>query len=303
MGRYEDKTGSDLSSIISLNAFVSLYLIYRFSVIIEQAKKLSDIAGFTTRMAQLWEEIDRADEIHYKPMRHSELSVVASDLGVCTPEGVQLISNLDLQISKGDSLIITGPNGVGKTSLLRVLAGLWRPSRGSVCIPLDRAQSPAVFFLPQAPYIISGSLRDQLSYPGRNPGADQNNTRLCSDAEINRILDQVRLEHIVNTLDTAAENRHLAVFDRPFPVQFWLKALSPGEQQKISIGRVLFWNPIFAILDECTSSLDTASECIIYQVLIDAGITLVSVGHREELRKYHRKQLHLSVDGHTLSEI
>ncbi|KAJ2815088.1 hypothetical protein GGI24_006165, partial [Coemansia furcata] len=56
LGKYDAKTGSELSSIISMNAFVSLYLIYRFSVVIEQAKKLTDIAGYTARIVQLWEE-------------------------------------------------------------------------------------------------------------------------------------------------------------------------------------------------------------------------------------------------------
>ncbi|KAJ2596014.1 hypothetical protein H4R99_005099 [Coemansia sp. RSA 1722] len=308
MGRYEDKSGSDLSSIISLNAFVSLYLIYRFSVIIEQTKKLSDVAGFTTRIVQLWEEVDRADLMRYKPVRHEDSSIEAVGLAVQTPAGARLISSLDLRITRGDSLIITGPNGVGKTSLLRSLAGLWRPALGSVSIPHDRPESPAVFFLPQTPYIVAGSLRDQLSYPGRNPSTAANphgSPRLCTDSEILRILDQVGLTHIVHALDTSSvmEYQHLSVHDRPFPVQFWLKALSPGEQQKISVGRVLFWSPMFAILDECTSSLDARSECAIYQALIAADITLVSVGHRDELQKYHKRRLHLTTDRYTLSEI
>ncbi|KAJ1884783.1 hypothetical protein LPJ66_010441, partial [Kickxella alabastrina] len=67
MGRYDDKSGSEMSGIISLNAFVSLYLIYRFSVVIEQTRKLTDVAGFTARIVQLWEEIDGMNDNRYVP--------------------------------------------------------------------------------------------------------------------------------------------------------------------------------------------------------------------------------------------
>ncbi|KAJ1838976.1 hypothetical protein LPJ73_006910, partial [Coemansia sp. RSA 2703] len=137
LGRYDDRSGGDLSSVISMNAFVSLYLIYRFSLVIEQAKKLADVAGFGTRIVQLWEAADWLDgQVTEQVERNTEGKIMTQGLCVAAPRsGHQLVANLDLQLSAGDSLLITGANGVGKTSLLRVLAGLWPPASGTVSLP------------------------------------------------------------------------------------------------------------------------------------------------------------------------
>ncbi|KAJ2458205.1 hypothetical protein GGF42_002217 [Coemansia sp. RSA 2424] len=296
MGKYDAKSGSELSSIISMNAFVSMYLIYRFSVIIEQAKRLSDIAGYTTRIVQLWEEVDRIDSVAEddEPV-DDDTRIVAEDVAVCTPSGEQLlVAALNVEVVAGRSLIITGPNGVGKTSVLRTLCGLWRPAAGSVRVPRSE-----VFFLPQAAYITSGSLREQLSYPGQQWGNGRAAVRVCGDADLAQLLSTVGLAQLVSRISSAtgaAAADHLA-YDRPHPVQFWLKVLSPGEQQKISAARVLFWRPRFAVLDECTSALDSAAEASVYQALADAGITLVSVSHRQSLLKYHKMRLDLLPQG------
>ncbi|KAJ2023629.1 hypothetical protein H4S03_009282, partial [Coemansia sp. S3946] len=286
LGKYDGKTGSELSSIVSMNAFVSMYLIYRFSVVIEQAKKLTDIAGYTARIVQLWEEVDRVEdtEEQEEDAADDDMRIVAENVTVSTPSGEQvLVSALTVDVAAGRSLIITGANGVGKTSVLRTLCGLWRPAAGSVRVPRRE-----LFFLPQTAYIVAGSLREQLSYPGQQRG-DNGSVRVCGDADLARILSAVGLAQLVGRISSATGASgadHLA-YDRPYPVQFWLKVLSPGEQQKISAARVLFWRPRFAILDECTSALDAAAEASVYQALVDAGITLVSVSHRQSLFKYH----------------
>ncbi|KAJ2748009.1 hypothetical protein GGI20_000096 [Coemansia sp. BCRC 34301] len=298
MGRYDTKTGSELSSIISMNAFVSMYLIYRFSVVIEQAKKLSDIAGYTTRIVQLWEEVDRIDSVEGNDEAAEDCDdtrISAEDVTVCTPSGKQLlVAALNVEVVAGQSLIITGPNGTGKTSVLRTLCGLWCPAAGSVRVPRRE-----VFFLPQLAYIVSGSLREQLSYPGQQWGHDSGSVRVCGDADLAQILSAVGLAYLVSRISSvtgATAASHLA-YDRPYPVQFWLKILSPGEQQKMSAARVLFWRPRFAILDECTSALDAAAEASVYQAFVDAGITLVSVSHRQSLLKYHKMRLDLLPQG------
>ncbi|KAJ1718872.1 hypothetical protein LPJ53_006248 [Coemansia erecta] len=297
LGRYDDRSGGDLSSVISMNAFVSLYLIYRFSLVIEQAKRLADVAGFGTRIVQLWEAADWLDrQASEQAVRNTEGKVVTQGLCVGAPrDGRLLVSNLDLQLGPGDSLLITGPNGVGKTSLLRVLAGLWPPASGTLSLPAAAAH--AVFFLPQQAYMVAGSLREQLSYPWTTSGQ----SRVCSDGELARVLALVGLEHVPRMLEGEGEGdeqqRQLGVYDRWVSAQTWARVLSPGERQRMSIGRVLFWRPTFAILDECTSSLDVAAEERVYAAMQEAGITVVSVGHRAELQRFHRRRLHLLADG------
>ncbi|KAJ2354580.1 hypothetical protein GGF43_003176 [Coemansia sp. RSA 2618] len=285
MGSYDGLSGAELSSVISRNAFVSLYLIYRFSVVIEQAKRVAELAGYAARVVQLWEALDRADtdsdvepDTGGAPYTAEDKDIVVSELTVATPGGAVLVSNLGMRVSTGESLVVTGPPGSGKTSLLRALCGVWQPARGTVRVPRS-----GVFFLPQTPYIAGGSLREQLSYPGEWGGR----ARACSDTETARLLSAVGLAHIL---------RRAGHIDRPWSVQEWLQMMSPGEQQKLSIARVLFWRPLFAVLDEATSALDAAAEAALYRALLDAAITVVSVSHHDGLNAFHKR--HLALDGH-----
>ncbi|KAJ1731419.1 hypothetical protein LPJ61_002547 [Coemansia biformis] len=286
MGRYDDKSGAELSSLISMNAFVSIYLIFRFSTVIEQVKRLADVAGYVTRVAQLWEELDGRASAAGQPgggRRGARgTAIVASGLAVCAPGGAQLVSGLDLEVGPGDSLLITGRTGAGKTAILRTLCGLWPAAGGEVRLP-HADGAPDVFFLPQTPYIVGGSLRDQISYPGSWGGRQ----RECSDGDIGSLLSAVGLARLGSVVGGAPG------FDQRRPAQEWLQLLSPGEQQKISMARVLFWRPAFAALDECTSALDAASEEVLYRALLSAGITPVSISHHESLARFHRRQLRL----------
>lgn len=74
----------------------------------------------------------------------------------------------------------------------------------------------------------------------------------------------------------------------------WTEVLSPGEQQRIGLGRVLFHKPCFAILDESTSNVDESLETQFYNTCKEQKITLVSVSHKSGLKKFH--QLHLEID-------
>ncbi|PIA14668.1 ATP-binding cassette sub-family D member 4-like protein [Coemansia reversa NRRL 1564] len=298
MGTYDDKSGTELSSLISVNAFVSIYLIYRFTSVIELTKRMADVAGYATRLVQLWEELDRLDMEAESYDAESGASmcdsavIVARGLDVCTPNGAQLVTGLDLEIGVQDPLVITGPNGAGKTALLRTLCGLWRPGGGEVQLARSNGALD-VFFLPQTPYIIGGSLREQLCYPGLWGGRHA----MCYNADIVRILAAVGLSHVADVVG-------ISNLDYPYKVQTWLRLLSPGERQMMSIARVLFWRPKFVMLDECTSALDASAAEALYRAMLDAGITVVSVSHSAHLERFHSRRLHLDgCGGHTIHDI
>lgn len=187
--------------------------------------------------------------------------------------GRTLINDISLTINPGEGMMIVGPSGCGKSSLLRAIAGLWHSGSGRIAQPA----AAEMLFLPQRPYMLLGSLRSQLLYPLQE--------REIADDELQRLLERVNLPDLAarfGGLDTELD---------------WAKVLSVGEQQRVAFARVLLIAPRYAILDEATSALDEANEGSLYQQLASTTTTLVSVGHRLSILKYHPQVLELTGDG------
>ena len=192
---------------------------------------------------------------------------------VRTPGGSQLVDPLDLRLEPGDSMVVTGRSGTGKTTLLRSLAQMWPYTSGTVQRPADGHQT---MFLSQMPYVPLGDLRTVVSYPA---AAGE-----ISDEELQQVLAKVALPHLTNRLNEEED---------------WAKVLSPGEQQRVAFARILLTRPKVALLDEATSALDEGLEFVVY----DLGRTelpetvLVSVSHRPAVDQYHEQHLELLGDG------
>jgi vitamin B12/bleomycin/antimicrobial peptide transport system ATP-binding/permease protein len=188
-----------------------------------------------------------------------------------TPNGERtLVTDLSVTLAKGEGLLVRGPSGCGKSSLLRSIVGLWDAGSGTILRPpLDQ-----MLFLPQKPYMVLGTLRDQLLYPKVDMKID--------DQHLRQILVQVNLPDL---------EQRSGGFDAE---QNWGEVLSLGEQQRLIFARLLLNKPNYAILDEATSALDPQNEKSLYQQLQSSGMTFLSVGHRESLSDYHQSVLDLT---------
>lgn len=197
--------------------------------------------------------------------------VIFQHLSVKSPMGKILIKDLNLTLTQGNSLLIQGQSGVGKTTLLRTIAGLWSYAEGKIFCPQHNT-----LFLSQRPYLPQGNLLTALYYPDTTENVDL--------AKITRVLEQVQLAHLQDRLEQE---------------QDWSRILSLGEQQRLAFARLLLHKPKVAFLDEASASLDEGMEYAMYRLIREElpNTTIISVGHRSTLVPLHQQQLELHTDG------
>lgn len=272
-----------------------------------------------------------------------------------SPAAQPLAVDLSLRVRLGDRVLVVGRSGAGKSSLLRVAAGLWTQGSGTVK-RLDRAEA---FFIPQVPFMPQGSLRDQLLFPrvaDGGPRASRAFAALPGPAlrvggvaiEVPRVRDALLHGSRARALDQLASLPRDGARSEPGPAALvsgatlpgspgavsavptdaellsllsliglshlaqrhggldaeadWPRELSPGEQQRIAIGRALARGGArgglqLALLDEASAALDAAWEGKLYALLCEASGAMVSVGHRMELVRYHTHVLQAKGDG------
>lgn len=272
------------------------------------------------------------------PIEKQQMLVDLENLTVQTPSGTTLVRDLSLVINKNEHLLVTGPSGSGKTSLLRAMSGLWSTGKGKIIFYVKDGEDnqlsissgvahlevdtgndkygelgrpsnrnyKGIFFLPQRPYMVLGTLRQQLLYPtwaedaistagstkptgslpflmqAPNSEHTSENPSKPTTEDLIQVLEDVRLGYILSrfsSLDTSYE---------------WSSVLSLGEQQRLAFARLLLSKPQLVLLDESTSALDEANEAHLYQQIEKAGITYISVGHRRTLYDFHKKNLRIS---------
>ncbi len=239
-------------------------------------QRLAELAAVIQRLGSFQDtltvntESSKTHQINYQTGNQ----VSFSHLTLNTPDqSKELVHDLSLDVPNEDGIVIMGPSGVGKSSLLRAIAGLWNNGSGEI----TRPPLVKIMFLPQRPYMILGSLRDQLLYP--------HTSRDISPQELQTTLEKVNLGDLIERVGGLEAELN------------WSDVLSLGEQQRLAFARLLLTQPHYAILDEATSALDVDNEKHLYDLLKASDINYISVAHRPTVIPYHRHILKLMGQG------
>lgn len=197
---------------------------------------------------------------------------------IVSPEGKLLVADLTFAVTRGFNVMVTGPNGCGKSSLFRVIGGLW-PLHSGV---LTKPPKEEILFVPQKPYLVLGTLRDQIIYP-----------HTVTDMKRLGVTDE-DLKQLLAIVDPQQKITTDWKFDE---IRDWFYAFSGGQKQRVAMARLFYHRPKYAILDECTSAVSDEIEDKIYETCKELGITIFTVSHRKNLARHHDKVLHFDGRG------
>ena len=291
------KAASDHTESFVKNRRILLSSSDAFGRIMFSYKEVTELAGYTSRVATLLDVMDEVAAGRFEKKLVSSASteenaavlrgrggveegndIEFEDVPIVSPNGDVLVRKMSFKIKPGEHLLIIGPNGCGKSSLFRILGGLWPAYSGHVKKPAFSD----LFYIPQRPYLSRGDLRSQIIYPD---SLYEFRAKQGSDAELLDILKTLEIDHVVN---------------RPGgwdAIEEWRDVFSGGIQQRIAMARLFYHKPKYAILDECTSSVTMEMERKMYETAKSLGTTLMTVSHRRSLWKYHSKILQFDGQG------
>jgi vitamin B12/bleomycin/antimicrobial peptide transport system ATP-binding/permease protein len=243
-----------------------------FSWLVENYPRLADWTASASRVASLLVSLDRLERAEEEGPTGRIVRTPAEggalrlrDVSVTLDDGSAVVNEADLEIARGEKVLVVGESGTGKSTLVRAIAGLWPWGSGEIQVKFE-----GLCLMPQKPYLPLGTLRRAVAYPLSPDDVD--------DAVIRTTLEDVGLGYLLDRLDDDVS---------------WEHALSGGEQQRLAFARVLIQRPDTIVMDEATAALDVLSQEQLMRLLLERlpDVTVISVGHRPELEAFHTRKL------------
>ena len=222
-------------------------------------------------MGRIDDVLDTPTETDGRELRHApRLTGAVRAEGVTFgyhQNGPAAVDGADLEVRPGQVLAIVGRSGSGKSTMGRLLLGLYQPSAGRVLLDgIDlatlhpRSVRSQIGVVTQNPYVFGQSIRDNLVLGDPSMGLD----RLEKAAELAGIADDIRAMPMgweTPLVDAGA-------------------SLSGGQRQRLALARALAPQPRILLLDEATSSLDTVTEAAVHANIAALGCTVIVIAHR-----------------------
>jgi putative ATP-binding cassette transporter len=199
---------------------------------------------------------------------NSKNIIAVKNLNIYTPHDEKMLEKINLTFEHGKNYLIKGASGIGKSTLIRVIARIWPYGGGSIDLPARKK----IMYIPQKAYMPIGSLKEALIFPDNTDIADE---------KLIAVLKACSLPELVSRLHD---------------VSMWSEQLSPGELQRVAIARVLLNKPDWVFLDESTSALDLPHEKLLYELIKKElpHCSIVSVGHQPSVELFHEHQVDLT---------
>ena len=239
---------------------------------VDNFARAADWRAALHRVAVFHEALEEVDEREEEPgiklVPHPEGHLVFENVGVWLSDGGVVISDATTEILPGERVLVVGDSGIGKSTLMRAIGGLWPWGTGTIYLP----PREEMMFLPQRPYMPLGTLRAAVAYPA-SPDS-------FTTEQIAAALERTGLPDFADRIDV--EER-------------WDRLMSLGQQQRLAFARVVLHRPGWVFLDEATAALDEENQTRVMSIfdkeLPDTSI--VSIGHRPGLDAYHSRALQL----------
>lgn len=203
-------------------------------------------------------------EIESKDFAGFDNSIELKNINFGYTEENLVLKNINLIINKGEFIGIAGPSGAGKTTLVDIIAGLYKANSGKILIDGNIQEKPLkIGYVPQEFVLIRGNIRENVAF-GNSVIDDE------------KVIDALKKAQLYNYIK---DNFKEGIYANPFVDS---TGLSQGQKQRLAIARALYSEPDILIMDEATSSLDTKTESEICKVLneLKGKTTIIVIAHR-----------------------